>query len=340
MGQMLERTSVSYVLSFQPEGLASDGSYHEIEVRLRRPEGAKVRYRDGFFAPPDSELGQGKDFLVAVADRVASEKDGGPLRVSAIAIPFRHAADTARVSAVVEIDGPDLLVDQQGGPIPIEIETYLLDQDVGAVFLSVRRLTLDLASQSELIRGGGVKVVEDHLLGPGEHQLRIAVLNSGSDRRSLVTVPVVVPEYQSTLPVVLEPLFPELSRSWLVVRETAGTVGSPESPLFEFGGRQFVPRADVRLQPGQIVPVVVMAVDLPESAPALQLELVAEDGTRPTAGSLGLVSEPERSEEGLYKVMAELDTEGLTPGRYEIRISSDSGSDGAATSSSRFIEIR
>ncbi len=273
-----------------------------------------------------------EDFLVAVADRVASEKDGGPLRVSAIAVPFRHAADTARVSAVVEIDGPDLLVDQQGGPVPIEIETYLLDEEVGAVSLSVRRLTLDLASQGELIRGGGVKVVEDHLLGPGEHLLRIAIVSPGSDGRSLVTVPVNVPEYRSAEPVVLEPLFPELSRSWLVVRET-------ESTLFQFGGRQFVPRADVRLQPGQIVPVVIMAFDVPESASPLQLELVAEDGSRPTTGSFGLVSEPERTEVGLYKVMAELDTAGLTPGRYEIRISSDSSLDGAATSGSRFVEI-
>ena len=297
------------------------------------PDGAKVRHRDGFFAPPDPELGQGKDFLVAVADRVASEKDGGPLRVSAIAIPFRHAADTARVSAVVEIDGPDLLVDQQGGPTPIEIETYLLDKDVGAVSLSVRRLTLDLASQSELIRGGGVKVVEDHLLGPGEHLLRIAIVSPGGDRRSLVTVPVNVPEYRSAEPVVLEPLFPELSRSWLVVRET-------ESSPFQYGGRQFVPRAHVRLEPGQVVPIVVMAFDLPESPALLQLELVAENGIQTTTGSLEWVSEPERTEDGLQRVMAELDTADLTPGRYEIRISHDSSSDGTATIGSRFVEIR
>lgn len=340
MGQMLEQTSVSYVLSFQPEGLAHDGGYHEIEVRLRQHKDARVRHRDGFFAPRATHPLAEEDYLVAVADRVASEREGGPLRVAAIAVPFRDTGATARVRAVVEIDGPDLLQDQQGDLLPLEIETYLLDPDVGAVSLSTRKVTLDVSSQGELVRGGGVKILQEHLLGAGEHQLRVAVIDRGNGRRSLVTVPVVVPDFRTPRARVLEPFFPELSRSWLVVRETEQAVGSPDQSPFQFGGRRFVPRADVSLQPGQVVPVVAMGFDLAESSPRLRVELVSEDGTRPDSGSLVMMTEPERTEDKLYRVMAELDTTGLAPGRYEIRVSHGGGSADPDTSSSRFFEIR
>jgi hypothetical protein len=82
-----------------------------------------------------------------------------------------------------------------------------------------------------------------------------------------------------------------------------------------------------------------MAFDLSEIPPALQSELLAEDGTQPPAGSLGWVAEPERSENGLSRIMAELDTTGLPTGRYEIRISYDSSPDGSGTASSRIVEI-
>ena len=52
MGKMLERTSVTYLLSFQPEELAHDGAFHNLQVRLKGgPRGAKVSHRAGYFAP-------------------------------------------------------------------------------------------------------------------------------------------------------------------------------------------------------------------------------------------------------------------------------------------------
>jgi VWFA-related protein len=50
MGRMLHRTSVSYLLSFQPEGLALDGSYHDLEVKLKgRRRGLRVLHRPGYY---------------------------------------------------------------------------------------------------------------------------------------------------------------------------------------------------------------------------------------------------------------------------------------------------
>src|SRR5207248_1341626 len=52
MAQMLRRTSVTYVLSFQPDGLASDGAFHKLRVELKNgAHGTRLVHRVGYYAP-------------------------------------------------------------------------------------------------------------------------------------------------------------------------------------------------------------------------------------------------------------------------------------------------
>ncbi|HEY4572572.1 MAG TPA: VWA domain-containing protein, partial [Thermoanaerobaculia bacterium] len=50
MEKVLDNTSVTYVLSFQPD-VKRDGQYHKIRVELKDPKGARVVYRRGYYAP-------------------------------------------------------------------------------------------------------------------------------------------------------------------------------------------------------------------------------------------------------------------------------------------------
>jgi len=53
---LVERdTSQYYVLAYEPQGLTLDGSFHAIDVRVKRP-GVKVRARRGYLALPSSSL--------------------------------------------------------------------------------------------------------------------------------------------------------------------------------------------------------------------------------------------------------------------------------------------
>ncbi len=50
MSQMLERTSVTYVLAFQAEDLKLDGEFHKLKVKLEGgPKGARLVHRPGYF---------------------------------------------------------------------------------------------------------------------------------------------------------------------------------------------------------------------------------------------------------------------------------------------------
>src|SRR5262245_15437189 len=51
MGQMLRRTGVTYVLSFQPEDLKLDGGFHKLRVEIKNARGARVVHRPGYYAP-------------------------------------------------------------------------------------------------------------------------------------------------------------------------------------------------------------------------------------------------------------------------------------------------
>ncbi|MDX1644075.1 MAG: VWA domain-containing protein [Thermoanaerobaculia bacterium] len=52
VGEVAEKTRLTYVLTFQVEDLAQDGSFREIEVRLvDRPKGTRITHRPGYYAP-------------------------------------------------------------------------------------------------------------------------------------------------------------------------------------------------------------------------------------------------------------------------------------------------
>jgi VWFA-related protein len=56
LGEMFEHTAVSYLLSFQPQGLEHDGRFHRLKVELvGGPRGARVIHRRAYRAPEPEE---------------------------------------------------------------------------------------------------------------------------------------------------------------------------------------------------------------------------------------------------------------------------------------------
>lgn len=340
MGRMLEQTGVSYVLSFQPPELALDGRYHEIEVRLKKPAGVKVRHRDGYYAPQPSSAEE-RDELVAAGDRIASYRDGGAFEVAGMAAPFKLADSTALVPVVLEIHGPSLV---EGGHerelVDLQVDAYLLDEHLGATPLSGKRVAVDLAQHGELVATGGLKILTDYRLAPGEHRLRFVINDAALNRRAVATMVVSVPDYQNDKPHVLEPFFPETSMRWLLVNLTELEAERDASFPFHFGERKFVPQVRVTLDRDQVVPICLVAFNLPSANPDLQLELSAADGSPLESGLVQIASAPESTADGTIRIMARLDTAGLAAGEYWIRVSHREDENGVAVESSRRFRVR
>ncbi len=52
MQQMLRRTGVTHVLSFQPEEIGKPESFHRLRIEMKnQPRGTRVVHRPGWYAP-------------------------------------------------------------------------------------------------------------------------------------------------------------------------------------------------------------------------------------------------------------------------------------------------
>ena len=80
-------------------------------------------------------------------------------------------------------------------------------------------------------------------------------------------------------------------------------------------------------------------VDRSNAAPRLVVQLVEHDGT-PINDRIQLTGAPERTETGLLRTMARLDTTGLTAGEYEIRLAHYNELGGQTAASSCRLRVR
>jgi hypothetical protein len=230
MKEMLDRTSVTYVLTYQPEGLARDGAYHKVRVELKDAKGMRLVHRPGYYAPRPYAQRSAHEKLMDAAEKVISGIETDDLQASILAAPFRVDgaspvdAGTAYVPVVIEVDGPRLLSSlgaDAKGTLPAEIYVYAMDSN-GAIRDHVTQTVgLDLGKVAPALRQSGLKFFGHLDLPPGDYSLRVMVRNGLSGASALKTVAVQVPAFTQGPHVLLPPFFPEPAGKWLVVREAS-----------------------------------------------------------------------------------------------------------------------
>ncbi|MEM8933067.1 MAG: VWA domain-containing protein, partial [Acidobacteriota bacterium] len=102
MDQMLGRTSVTYLLAFQADGVRIDGKYHDIEVELRdAPRGVRLLHRPGYYAPLPFDADRDDEEAAidamagtfSVAETLLSGETGGEVEVETLIASFRGDGD-------------------------------------------------------------------------------------------------------------------------------------------------------------------------------------------------------------------------------------------------------
>ena len=89
LDRVLERTSVTYLLTFERSDLKPDGGYHKLRVKAKLPPGARLTHRTGYYAPrPFKELDPLEKNLLA-SDRIASAAPRRDVALDVLAAAFR-----------------------------------------------------------------------------------------------------------------------------------------------------------------------------------------------------------------------------------------------------------
>jgi len=322
LNQVLEQTSVTYLLTFERSDLKTDGSYHRLKVKAKLPAGARLTHREGYFAPrPFKDLDPLEKNLLA-SDDIASAAPKRDLALNVLAASFRATPGQAYVPVIIEAGGPSLLTGVTGKKLNVEIYAYVSDEKGRMLDFFNRRVELDLdkGKARQGIAEGGVKYYGHFDLEPGGYQIRVLVRNADTGRTGVQTVALTVPAYSAAQPVLLPPFFIEERQKWLLVREQAGdSQGSVVYP-FTVAGEPYVPAAYPVLREEKTARLCLVAYNLGKGDLAVKGEVLAADGKTSPLGKLTQVERTATGIQGFDKLVATFDPAGLGAGEYVLRV--------------------
>jgi len=328
MGKMLDRTSVTYVLSFQPT-ILRDGAYHKVRVELAKPaRGTRISHRAGYFAPKPFDPRDVAAHLLDAAELIVGGREGGALAASLVALPFPGTGDRAYVPVVVEIDGASLLAEAENGPLPTEIYAYALGADgtIGDFFSQT--LGLDLAKVKDRLRESGLKYYGHLELPPGEWSLRVLVRNGRTGDSGLTVSALNVPRFDPAAPALLRPFFLEAPASWLMVREKPRGDQPDEPYPFMVQKQMFLPAPRPILAAEQTTSLSLVAYHLSPGEIGATGKVTDAAG-KPVAGGEVRLLGHEAQGNGREAILMSFKPAGLAPGEYRLNLRLTSGA-GAA----------
>jgi VWFA-related protein len=335
MGQMLRRTGVTYVLSFQPDELKPDGSFHKLRVELKNaPRGARVVSRPGYYAPRPYKDQKPLQRLLETADAVMGD-DSGTVGAAVLAAPFAVGGERAYVPVVIEVNGASLLAGKQEAKLPLEIYVYAIDQNGSVQDFLAQSFGLDLAKAEAAVRQSGVKFFGHLELPKGTYSLRTLVRNGTTGASGLRVTAVEVPAFASGEAALLPALFPEPAGRWVMIRETQQQ-GKPQMPYpFMLKDQPYIPSSRPVLVPGQAAAVVLQAYNLGAGDFKAEIKVLSADGKELPGGALKL-AEKEGGGAGPVRVNATFQPPALQPGDYVLRVTLTDGAGKTETSNAPF----
>jgi len=324
LDRVLKRSEVTYVLSFQPQGLELDGSYHRLRVEVDGVRGSRVSYRAGYYAPrPFAALHPLEKSLLA-SDAIASAEPRTEVAMDVLAAPFRATDELAYVPVIVEVQGESLLAGQTSNELNVEVYAYVTNEQGEMRDYFSQVAAFDVSKHREKILYSGVKYYGHLELAPGSYLLRVLVRNAETGRTGVVASQLEIPHYDAEAgPTLLPPFFmDDPVDKWLLLRYR-GEDDDGISVIYPFTlkGQPFVPAARPALRAGQPVDFCLMTYNLGAGDPDLEAWVAGPDGEeRPANGRLSLVERTITGISGFDKLVARFRPKDLATGEYTLRV--------------------
>lgn len=280
MDDMLERTSVTYVLAFQADDLnKNDDKWRKLNVKLAGgPKGARVIHRPGYFPAKGFDQMSGIERQLSGASTIMGGA-GGQVGSSVLAAPFDVGGAAAYVPVLVEIDGSSLMAGSADGTMPMELYAYAISTTGEVSDFFVRALGLDLAQAGPALQQSGFKYFGHFDLMPGSYEVRVMVRNGSTGATGVATSNLRVPDFDAGDALVLPLMFPEPQGKWLVGLESEEERQGYPYP-FMMQGAPFMPAARPVVRPGEASRISLMAYNLSGGVPDVSAVLYDYAGNR------------------------------------------------------------
>lgn len=340
-GQLVEKTSVTYLLTIQPDEVRPDGKYHRLKVKLRNGrDGATITHRPGFFAPDPKRIESALETRFASAEKILSGDVGGTIVARALALPFAVPDQPAYVPVLIEVDGRTLLQGASGDQLLSELYVYALSADGKVLDYFVQNLAFDLTKVRAAIESGGLKFYGHLDLPAGSQDLRVLLENRTAGTYALAASTVSIPAANGETPFVLPPLFRDDSRRWLLLREGPEQQRERALPFpFTTEGQPFLPALAPRQVAGEPIDFHIVGHGL---GGELKLDVVlldAASGKPQPTGGLTVQGREEGALGGSDQLAVRLAAPDLPPGGYVLQMTVTDRATGLAVVSSSELEV-
>ena len=325
LSRLIARTNLVYVLAFRPQSSGNENRYHELKVKIRAP-GARVSARAGYYERKPFRTLTPLERSLAAADVVANEIPVTDIPVRVLASPHPAAGGDAFVPVLVEIAGQPFLSGAKSSHASAEIYAYAHDSENRVRDFFAQMVNLDLAASRDRVLRGGIHYCGQLSLPAGDYRVRVLVRNGETGRMGLAVESLHVPDFSGKKPYLAVPVFLESASSGVLVRGQSGArpaAGRPEDLLRAAGGEELFPAALPELSAGNASRISVVAYNFEEAAgSALKIGAqVLSDAGRPLGeGAIRVLGTSSPDADGKQVLLVAFTPEGLSPGRYALRV--------------------
>jgi hypothetical protein len=233
-----------YLLGYVPIVEHRDGKFHNLRVRVNRPE-LSVRARRGYYAldsdakpKPTPPVADGLSAETAAALRMPSSH--GELGIELSVAPFKSTSDRGSVVLDAQLHGSDLAL-EAGDAIEVAFQGMTTEGKLTPGAFKVFTLNLRPESQRD-IRRDGMRVVDRIELPRGRHQVRLAV-HQPDGKTGAVVADVDIPDYSAPLVmsgVILASEQTAAHHTLLTDARLSSLLGSAPTAVRRFGRRDVV----------------------------------------------------------------------------------------------------
>ena len=327
--KIVDDNSAYYVLGYRPAQPKTDGKFHGITVRLKKP-GLQVRARRGYYAPKDATAKNAAPAIDPVIELINSPMAVGGLGLRTTVAIDKGTGAKARVQPTLEIAGGTLttaLAADANGGNRVNVAYAAIDQN-GKVAASGRKTMTILPEQRKSVAEHGLRLITEFELAPGKYQIRIGAHEPGGVGGS-VFADLDVPDF-SRGSVVVSPITVMSSRSKMPTSSDA-----PGKPKVLANGAPTAARV-FSLDDELIVYADVYDNDLDRPHKIdIDVAVRGDDGTQVYKVSEERDSKDADKARGGYDFLAKVPLQDLRPGRYVLTVSARSrlGGDVNRTSS-------
>jgi len=253
-----------------------------------------------------------------------SGQQGGPLGVSALAVPVALAASGVRLFFVVDVDGSSLLAGVEGPVLPVEIAVYAVNPQGGVGGSVTEAFTLDVDRAAEYLVGGGIKFLGTLDLPPARYALRVLVRNEKTGRFGVIEVPGALPTGEEPFAFLSAPLVAEPASAWLLARE-AGTEGAAaEVHPLSFLGEATVPSTAPVLPGGTVTRLWVVGRGLAPGSTNVSVRVLDIGGRELAKIPAAVVVRREAPVANATALRIEFPLPAFAPGQYTLEVSTPS----------------